>query len=686
MDKKNSDKMLKIICTVLLSAFLVISGIFIANKCVFSSVENSNPDSETVNSGILVEDDNVESENKITDIETTGVESSEKDVGKTDNENTYTEKTEVGAAELNDIDVEKSEDEKSDVEKTILDQSVNTETNNQGTVKKEILITPMENDQRIIPDKYNTGCKGDLVKLEGVSDIEGIAVYYNGEKLVFDFFYKNKEAFGEYIIENYDFTNNPVVFYHEDKVIGKKIKLVFKNCRFSTINTGRPISDVFSYEFVNCSFHEFGGSNAVFSRCSFGGSYRDGLVPFCNITVKDCYFSDFASNDPKGNGVHSDGTQIYGNAEAMVQNVHFTNCRFEIPAIQTTKSTAYVNACIMLQMEYNNADDIIIEDCIVNGGGYSIYAWSKFDKYKLSNIYFRNLKIGVAKLFGNVYYKTDDNVIFDNVSDQDSLYVSSIWNEGSKTHVIVTNDTGQERILRVVTGNGTKDFTIKPCLGGSELRYDNYDLAFEDFPFDLDITVEKSSDYIICFDVTDGCERQIRYVSFDGKPTYYIDTSDSAVNYASEEYIIMGSCGRDISYSLDKSGVLKLTGSGATYNYNSSKTAPWYDYSESVRTIEISEGITYIGAQAFRKLKKINSIDLPVSITEIGANAFIGCSGLKEISMHSGVKYIRKYAFGAVNLSRCIYYGSEEEWNRIVIESNNDTILSCEKTYIPKTS
>lgn len=383
------------------------------------------------------------------------------------------------------------------------------------------LIMPTQCDVRIIPDKYNTGCKGDLVLLDGETKVEGITVTYSGKKMVLDFKYRNKEASDEYIIENYDFTKHSIVVYNEHRVTDKKIKLVFNNCKFSHFRTGRLASDVFSYEFNNCSLERFSGSNATFSNCHFGGSYCDGLVPFNNVTVKDSYFSGFVVDDPSGKSTHTDGTQMYGYSDSMVQNVLFSNCRFEMPAIKTTNRASYINSCIMLQMEYNDANNVVIEDCIVNGGIYSIYASTKRDNLNITNVFFRNIRIGSAKRYGNIYPKKHENVVFDNVLDQDSLYVSSVWHDGEKTHVIVSNDTNQERILRVVTGRCSRDYIIKPCPNGKQLKIENYVTSFEDFPFDVEVKVDGIANYVICFDVTDGTEKQIRYVSFDGKPTYY---------------------------------------------------------------------------------------------------------------------------------------------------------------------
>lgn len=557
----------------------------------------------------------------------------------------------------------------------------------------ESIIVPGEYDYRVIPDKYNTGCKGELYKITGENEINDIVLAYSGGSLVFDFYYRNKDVSGTVVFEDFDFSNYSVSIYHETMVTGKTIKLVFKNCKFKSINTGRLASEVFAYDFYNCSFKRFYGSNSSFHNCWFGGSYQDGVTPFNNVLVEDSYFSDYASNDPNGNGLHSDGTQIYGHADSMVENVVFSNCRFEIPAVHTTKSTSAVNACIMLALEYNNGKNIHFKDCILNGGGYTVYA-GKNTGFTLEDVSLENIKIGDAKLYGNLY-SVDEDIVFKDFKDQDVLYVSSVWNDGSKTHVIVSNDLAEDRVLRVVTGTTTQDFTIKKCLGGNLLRYDNYDTPFEDFPFDIDISVDSKADYVLCFDVTDGYEKQIRYVSFDGQPTYYTvkepeiqpeKPEPTPTEQVEEDYSnmvpIQGSCGKNITYYLDNSGILKIEGMGAMNNYSSNKQAPWMEYSNLIVSINISEGITEIGSQAFRNLNKVERVELPQSLTKIHSNAFIGCGGLKSLILYSGVTTIEQYAFHGTNLKECDFFGNEDEWNTINIGEHNGALVSCKKNYL----
>lgn len=624
----NSEKKMKVLCTILLSIFLVISGVFIASKCAFTGEEPALADSDT--------------------------------------EATYNENEVVLPVSQKQISISEIEDN---------------------------MFVQGEYDLKVIPDKYNTGCHGDLYKVNGDKELNGITTAYSGGSLILDFYYRNQTASEDIVLENYDFSDYPIAIYHEDKIKNRKIKIIFNNCKFSCFSNGRPKSDVFSYEFNDCSFTGFHGSNASFNRCRFGGSYNDGLTPFSSITVKDSYFADFTSDDSKGSGLHSDGTQMYGYSDSMVKNVLFSNCRFEVPAVQSTTSTSSVNACIMLQLEYNDGDNINFEDCILNGGGYTIYAWTKFDNLKLTNVNFKNIRVGDAKLYGNIYPKIGENVVFKDVTDQDALYVSSVWNDGSKIHVIVSNDTDEERILRVVSGTVVTEYVIKPCLGGFKLRYENFDTPFEEFPFDIDISIDSKADYVVCFDVTDGNEKQIRYVSFNENRTYYranmniiTETIGSVsevedLSSSVEEYLIQGECGKDISYYLDSAGVLKIEGKGIMNNYDSIHPAPWMEYSEKVVSLEISDGITQIGSQAFRNLKNIKKVTIPKTVTRINSNAFIGCGLLSEITLYSGLTSIDKYVFHGTGLVKCTFYGSETEWNAINIKDYNNPLLSCKKTF-----
>ena len=532
-----------------------------------------------------------------------------------------------------------------------------------------------EADLNVIPDKYNTGCTGGLTKVTGACEINGLEFRLSGTNIVLDFYYANKNASGQYIFENLDFSDYGFVFNSENKFNGKKVNITFRNCRFYTITTQRAASEIFSYKYENCTIAKFSGSNSSFSRCFFGNTYWDCIVPFYNIFVYDCYFCNLASNDINGNGKHSDGTQMYGYTDAKVENVHFKRCRFEIPAVQTTQSTAAVNSCVAVALEYNDASDISIEDCILNGGGYTIYACKKYDYLNLKDVNFNNIKIGAAKLFGSIYPNIAENITMNNITDQNALYVSSVWKDGSGIHVIVSNDTAKERILKIVADGVTYKYKIKACPGGSDLRYSNYDLPFSEFPFDIDITLDSKASSIICYDATGGKNKQIRYVDISSLTSY-------ASSKKANSFLKEGSCGENLSWQLTANGELIISGYGAMKNYHSQNVAPWMEYADYINSICINDGITEIGSQAFRKLINVEHVDIPKSVTKIGANAFISCKKLKTVSFFSDVKEIQNYAFSGTALELCTFHGTQKEAGRLQIGDNNDPLIKCKWVFV----
>lgn len=73
-------------------------------------------------------------------------------------------------------------------------------------------------------------------------------------------------------------------------------------------------------------------------------------------------------------------------------------------------------------------------------------------------------------------------------------------------------------------------------------------------------------------------------------------------------------------------GVLTLEGEGASYDYNAGET-PFLPYADSIQTLVIGSGITYIGAHLFYGLGSLGGeVILPGSIVGFGEGAFAGDS------------------------------------------------------------
>ena len=112
--------------------------------------------------------------------------------------------------------------------------------------------------------------------------------------------------------------------------------------------------------------------------------------------------------------------------------------------------------------------------------------------------------------------------------------------------------------------------------------------------------------------------------------------------YANAFAAATGRCGNSITWTLDDSGNLTLSGSGEMWN-NGYDDSPFKDY--EIRKATVKYGITSIGESAFLGCRGMTELILPNSVTSIGDYAFFGCSGLTELTLPNGVMSIGGNAF-----------------------------------------
>ena len=111
-------------------------------------------------------------------------------------------------------------------------------------------------------------------------------------------------------------------------------------------------------------------------------------------------------------------------------------------------------------------------------------------------------------------------------------------------------------------------------------------------------------------------------------------------------YPIEGSFGSNITWTLDADGNLTVSGSGAMGSTN----YPWLDYSSSIKTVTIEEGITSIEMSAFSSCGNLTKVTVPDSVKSIGYAAFAGDSNLSEINLPDSITSIGMYAFTSTAL------------------------------------
>ena len=102
-----------------------------------------------------------------------------------------------------------------------------------------------------------------------------------------------------------------------------------------------------------------------------------------------------------------------------------------------------------------------------------------------------------------------------------------------------------------------------------------------------------------------------------------------------------GTCGDNITWTLDSDGVLTLEGTGAMTNYREDRP----QWRGKVIKAIIGEGITTIGNYAFEGCPGLTSVTIPNSVTSIGEGAFAECFGLTSVTIPAAVTSIGSTAF-----------------------------------------
>lgn len=81
---------------------------------------------------------------------------------------------------------------------------------------------------------------------------------------------------------------------------------------------------------------------------------------------------------------------------------------------------------------------------------------------------------------------------------------------------------------------------------------------------------------------------------------------------------------------------LTISGTGAMADFDAPNgsagtTAPWYSYVASLTKVEIQDGVTYIGARAFRHCTNVEELKIAGTVQTMGVNVASFCSDLKEL-------------------------------------------------------
>ena len=120
------------------------------------------------------------------------------------------------------------------------------------------------------------------------------------------------------------------------------------------------------------------------------------------------------------------------------------------------------------------------------------------------------------------------------------------------------------------------------------------------------------------------------------------DFQNISLHCSDSVLIAYGTCGDNLSWTLDDTGLLNIRGSGEMTHYetvdpvNNIVNSPWFSHIKTITSVSIGENVTSIGVGAFAHAVNLNSITIPAGVTNIAPWAFHGCSSLSEILVENG--------------------------------------------------
>lgn len=175
-------------------------------------------------------------------------------------------------------------------------------------------------------------------------------------------------------------------------------------------------------------------------------------------------------------------------------------------------------------------------------------------------------------------------------------------------------------------------------------------------------------------------------IQVDSPATGHKDTNgDNICDVCGEriaEIVDSGTCGDNLTYTLDSNGVLTISGTGDMQN----SSFGWDK--DLIKSVVINDGVTSIGDRALQYCTSLTNIIIGNNVTSIGKYAFDGCTNLTNITIPDSVTSINANAFEdctgltkiTVSSGNTVYHSTDN----CLIETENKTLISgCKNSIIP---
>lgn len=176
-----------------------------------------------------------------------------------------------------------------------------------------------------------------------------------------------------------------------------------------------------------------------------------------------------------------------------------------------------------------------------------------------------------------------------------------------------------------------------------------------------DIFTDSSYVYSNEIEGEESCIYRIDVYVYD---SYGNCSEDSVVVYIHNEQAeispVTTSCGEELTYSISDDMILTISGTGKMLDWSAESPAPWSGDKNDIREIIIEEGVTGIGAEAFKNCINVKSITLPETLVTIGNGAFENTFSMEKITLPTSIVSVGDDAFtGCISLKNLIVLGKD---------------------------
>ncbi|MEI3288334.1 MAG: leucine-rich repeat domain-containing protein [Eubacterium sp.] len=298
--------------------------------------------------------------------------------------------------------------------------------------------------------------------------------------------------------------------------------------------------------------------------------------------------------------------------------------------------------------EWSGITNITIPDSVTNIGICTFFFCKKLNFVSIPN--------SVTSIGSEAFYCTS---------------LTSIKIPDSVTSIGDSAFAGCENLKNIAIGSGVLSIGENAFSGtgyyNDKSNWNNGTLYISDCLIDIDNDFNSIDDYTI--------KENTRVIAdqafFDCANLSSINVSNNNKNYSSNDGVLFNKSQTElITYPADKADSKYIIP-------NSVMTIDKYAFygCRNLIGVTIPETLTSIDEFSFFNCASIESINIPNSVKNICQNSFNGCTSLKNVIIPNSITNISVGAFGNCQNVKNVYFtGTQEEWKKINIEIDNDSL------------